>query len=963
MFYNKHMYNPESLKLGERKMKKIISLAMICLIVASTFAVFTSQVKSTDMGSWVSKTNMLQTRKDMAAVTYNGKIYAIGGSDRSGGGTERPTSVVEIYDPATDSWTTGTPMPVLEMHPSAVLLDDKIYVLLKNSRLFSYDPQTDTWTEHTSLPADANFPGIPVGVVDGKMYAARGYFHSTDPHWTYYYDPQTDTWTEKTAIPYHHNFDSFASLESKLYAIGGSDPSEGSRIETTRISVYNPATDTWDLDSVPRMSVHRGHQPSVTAVLNEKIYVMGGWNGYSAQSSLEEYDPVSNSWRTMASMPTARYSLATAVVNGKIYAVGGGAGGAGQFIYSVNEEFTPPGWPPSEVIPLPAGAWYADPNLPDGGMIDSIDSARLDRIDLNPSIIQDQQQIVVSPGETVTVDYSAWLMGNPGEIRQLWFSYSWASSYPPWDAYTGVFDGHPSGSGTVVSGTFDITAPSTPGTYKIWLCVQSRYGMIDALNQETVQPAMLPHAMIIVGGPEVLDPWEFCPYVYLDNGYGFPWDTTPDPPVNVLYTGTYFWGDLRVIQYWFHWNFDYKWWPLGFLESAIDYTKGQGWANPLRQPEMIGGAGWDDWEPIIVIVDDEGSIDYVLWRWHYNWLKFDLTIAGAELFHPTYDETHIKLWWAIGSHTPLTKYFAVDIPILLDIASWLRTPEQFKTAIGQYGDFTKPPIYELHDQGITYPCGMQEWDEDLALDMGFDPSDLKYVNNPTIAYSELQPWKLFDDFLSVILGSSANILVTAPNGLRVGYDSVTQTVVNEIEGATYSGPGTDPQVVHIPSPLLGIYNIDIVGTDSGVYTITIWSMAEDGSLAGFETHVGETVEGAEYAYSVSITDEAMTTNPNPATELGHLKDLINGLPDDAFDQSIRRATNLRKALFNKIDEVILKVEVGNYTDAVNKLFYDIRAKMDGDSTAEDWIIDPETQSDLCVIIDHIISGIETLKQG
>jgi len=450
--------------------------------------------------------------------------------------------------------------------------------------------------------------------------------------------------------------------------------------------------------------------------------------------------------------------------------------------------------------------------------------------------------------------------------------------------------------------------------------------------------------------PQPLDPWEYCPYVYLDYGFGFPWDTNPDLPVNVLYTGTYFWGDLRVIQYWFHWNVDYMWWLPGFVKSSFYYTMGEDWVSPLRQPEKQ-----HDWEPIIVIVDDEGSISCVLWRWHYNWFKYEPGVLS-----PTYQETHIKLWWSIASHTPLNEYLAVDLPVLLEIASWLKTPNQFKTALGQYGDLTTPPLYELYEFGVSYPCGMQEWDEDLALSLGFSASDLKYITNPTFVYSELVN---LGRLLRFITHSPVDILVTAPDGLRVGYDSVTETIVNEIEGATYSGPGTEPQVVNIPSPLPGVYNVDIVGTDYGVYAITIWSMAEDGSVAGIETYAGETVEGAFYVYSAIITDEIMTISPDPAAELEHLKEFIDEIPDDCLDQTTRRADHLKKALLTKIDEVILKVEAGNYTDAVNKLSYDIRAKVDGDCTAVDWIVDPEKQHSLCTIIEHIISSIEVLQQA
>ena len=345
-------------------------------------------------------------------------------------------------------------------------------------------------------------------------------------------------------------------------------------------------------------------------------------------------------------------------------------------------------------------------------------------------------------------------------------------------------------------------------------------------------------------GPQDLDPWEYCPYVYLDYGYGFPWDTTPDLPVNVLYTGTYFWGDLRVIQYWFHWNVDYMWWFAGFVNAAYKYTIGEGWTNPLRQ-----AVKQHDWEPVFIIVNDQGSIDSVLVRWHYEWIKYDLTVAGAYLLHPTYQDTHIKLWFSIGSHTPLSWHFAFTTPVLLKIGG-LIAPPPFDTLLGLTGTYAQPPLYSFQDQGITYPSGMESWDEDLALSLGFDPADLEYVNNPTLAYSEL----LLPPIFSVVAESPVNILVTAPNGLRVGYDSDTGNVVNEIEGSTYSGPGTEPQVVNIPSPLPGVYNVDIIGTDSGVYTITIWSMVADGSLAGIETNAGETVEGEADCYSVSISE-------------------------------------------------------------------------------------------------------------
>src|SRR2546430_10479159 len=71
--------------------------------------------------------------------------------------------------------------------------------------------------------------------------------------------------------------------------------------------------------------------------VNEKIYARGGEAAapplkvkgkiYAtigpAVSTVEVYDPATNTWSAAAPMPTARSSLTAATVKGKIYAIGG----------------------------------------------------------------------------------------------------------------------------------------------------------------------------------------------------------------------------------------------------------------------------------------------------------------------------------------------------------------------------------------------------------------------------------------------------------------------------------------------------------------------------------------------------------------------------------------------------------------------------------------------------------------
>lgn len=197
-----------------------------------------------------------------------------------------------------------------------------------------------------------------------------------------------------------------------------------------------------------------------------------------------------------------------------------------------------------------------------------------------------------------------------------------------------------------------------------------------------------------------------------------------------------------------------------------------------------------------------------------------------------------------------------------------------------------------------------------------------------------------------------------PLGRHLGRNYDTGEIENEIPNANYIIL-PEGQFVRIDTPTISEYEIQLIGTGDGNYSFFLIAAVNDTWASLLYT--GEIVEDAVYVYSISVTEEALTPSPDPMAELEHLKDFIEGLPDDVFDKT-KLASQRKNALFNKIGEVILKAEAANYTDAINELFHDIRAKMDGDSTAEDWIMASDTQPSLCVIIDHIISSIETLQQ-
>jgi hypothetical protein len=162
--------------------------------------------------------------------------------------------------------------------------------------------------------------------------------------------------------------------------------------------------------------------------------------------------------------------------------------------------FTPKARADSSVQQLPAGAMYSNQGLSDGTILQSL------------SIAGQGQIATVNPGQSVSVSYTMhiWAPVAPGEIRQAFFAYSWASSWPPLDAYTAIYNGIPGlYPGVTLTDTFTITVPTTPGTYNLWFLGESQYSMNNAVALFTTVPPVTAYAKIIVVASNPEGYWKF----------------------------------------------------------------------------------------------------------------------------------------------------------------------------------------------------------------------------------------------------------------------------------------------------------------------------------------------------------------------------------------------------------------------------------------------------------------------
>jgi len=126
-----------------------------------------------------------------------------------------------------------------------------------------------------------------------------------------------------------------AVVNGKIYAIGGY--AENGVVGTNE--EYDPATDTWTFKkpmSTPRYGF-------ATAVYQNKIYCIGGFTSDGATGVNEVYDPATDTWETKTPLPTVRTGLKANVVNGKIYFIGGYVGDAssGYSYLNLNDVYDP----------------------------------------------------------------------------------------------------------------------------------------------------------------------------------------------------------------------------------------------------------------------------------------------------------------------------------------------------------------------------------------------------------------------------------------------------------------------------------------------------------------------------------------------------------------------------------------------------------------------------------------------
>jgi N-acetylneuraminic acid mutarotase len=288
---------------------------------------------SGSLKQWTSLPPLPAVKQYHASVCCDGAVYVFGGLNADATGWDLSCFK---YDIAGKTWSSIAPLPFSLSLPSAESVNGKIYILggysatnpawVTEKTVFEYDPATNRYTSKAPMPF-AVFSAASF-VWDGRIWLLGGGTTSFTSASTniQIYDPSKDKWTYSLSLlPEPLRASGAAVIGSKVYVLGGAaypgqvlTPSahffsagiSGDVITFTRLADF------------PIGTIHR----HVMGTNGTKVYVTGGFDAANALNrSMQEYDPVTNSWTSKEQKPTAVYYAGHLVsdASGTLYASGG----------------------------------------------------------------------------------------------------------------------------------------------------------------------------------------------------------------------------------------------------------------------------------------------------------------------------------------------------------------------------------------------------------------------------------------------------------------------------------------------------------------------------------------------------------------------------------------------------------------------------------------------------------------
>jgi N-acetylneuraminic acid mutarotase len=272
-------------------------------------------------GHWVELPHLLQPRAAAAAAVVGDRIVVTGGVDANGA----LLNTTEVFDG--NVWTLGAPLPTPRQLLAAASDGKLVYAVggtngADLATVEAYDPAAKTWTALPALPKARSELGA--AVANGRLVALGGVSSGQVLRSVSTFDPMTKTWSGLPDMATARHGMAVAAVKRSVYAIGGSTAIGDQQAITSAEVLELPARKTQPAPpwrSLP--DAPTGRLMMASAVLNNKIWIIGGLRNGVALQTVESYEPRTGIWAPGPALPVPLHHAAAVAYRGEVVVLGG----------------------------------------------------------------------------------------------------------------------------------------------------------------------------------------------------------------------------------------------------------------------------------------------------------------------------------------------------------------------------------------------------------------------------------------------------------------------------------------------------------------------------------------------------------------------------------------------------------------------------------------------------------------
>jgi len=299
---------------------------------APASTVFNWNIAST----WVDKDEdeNYTARHENSFVQAGDKFYLMGGRENA--------STIDVYDYTSDSWNSLVDSAPFEFnHFQATEYQGLIWIIgsFKDNAyptetpaeyVWAFDPADEEWIQGPEIPANRRRGSAGLVMYNDKFYVVAGNTQGHDGGYVSYfdeYDPATGVWTPLTDAPRERDHFAAVVIGDKLYVSGGRlSGGVGGVFAPTinEVDVYDFTGQSWTtLPAGQNIPTPRGGSSAVN--FNDKLMVIGGESETAgpALTTVEEYDPLSQTWTTLPGLNYPRHGTQAIVSGNGIFITAG----------------------------------------------------------------------------------------------------------------------------------------------------------------------------------------------------------------------------------------------------------------------------------------------------------------------------------------------------------------------------------------------------------------------------------------------------------------------------------------------------------------------------------------------------------------------------------------------------------------------------------------------------------------